>query len=287
MQLALKAPWIALLLGCASCGPGVRAGADGDPQSDAAATDAPPLIDSLPPDFSRVYAHSGSELYRIDTTTLAPQLIGPITGLGTQSLTDLAIDSDDHMVGITLSKLFSIDPATGAATFISDMSGTNGFTSLCFVPTDLSDPDSPEQLIAANDQGAVYSIDQVTGEATLIGDYGTVADGKVRSSGDLIAVRGFGLYATVTIGEPLSDPDYLARIDPTTWVATPLGVGTGYDRIFGLGFWRGTIYGFVDVPGVGGAFIELDPNTGADTLIEAGAVHWFGAGVTTDAPVVE
>jgi hypothetical protein len=251
---------------------------------DGAAADAGP--DAIIPDFSKVYAHSGSELYRIDTTTLAPQLVGPITGIGTQSLTDLAIDGDDHMLGVTLDKLYQLDPATGAATLVTQLM-MDGFTSLCFVPTDLDDPQSPEQLIAANDQGAVFVIDQATGDATVVGDYGTAAAGKIRSSGDIVAIRGFGLYATVTIGDTLSDPDYLARIDPVTWAATPLGVGTGYDRIFGLGFWRGSIYGFVDVPASGGAFISVDPNTGASTLIEAGAIRWFGAGVTTDAPVIE
>jgi hypothetical protein len=237
-----------------------------------------------------VYAHSGGQLYRIDTTTLAPQAIGPLTGLGAQSLTDLAVDRDDNMVGITLDKLVSIDPATGATTLIRDLSqSAQGFTSLSFVPTDLSDPTSDERLVAANDQGAVYEIDPATGDATEIGSYGTVAGGVVRSSGDLIAVSGFGIYATVTIGDTLSDPDHLARIDPATWIATPLGIGTSYDRIFGLGFWAGTIYGFVDdgPTAQSGAFITLDPNTGASTLVEAGAIRWFGAGVATDAPIIE
>lgn len=283
MRQALTAAVPALLC-CASCGPGGRDSADAPPHVDSRTSDAG--IDALPPDFSKVYAHTGTELYRIDTTTLEPELVGPITGIGTQSLTDLAIDGDDHMVGITLDKLYSLDPATGAATLVTDL-GVNGFTSLCFVPTNLDDPSSPERLIAANDQGAVYAIDQATGAATVVGDYGTVPGGKVRSSGDLVAIRGFGIYATVTIGDTLSDPDFLASIDPTTWEATPLGTGTDYDRIFGLGFWRGTIYGFVDTPPSSGAFISLDPTTGASTLIQAGALRWYGAGVTTDAPIIE
>ena len=282
--LASNAWPLVLLLGCASCGPGGRTSHDARPTPDATTADAGP--DALPPDFSKVYAHSGSELYRIDTTTLAPLLVGPITGLGTQSLTDLAVDIDDRMLGVTLDRLYELDPATGAATLVIELM-TDGFTSLSFVPTDLDDPQSPERLIAADDQGAVFEIDPATGAATQIGDYGTTAGGKIRSSGDIVAVRGFGIYATVTIGDTLSDPDYLARIDPDTWAATPLGVGTDYDRIFGIGFWRGAIYGFVDVPGTGGAFVSLDPNTGESDLIEAGSIRWYGAGVTTDAPVIE
>src|SRR5262245_24262722 len=95
---------LALLLGYASCGPGGRDTIDSAPAPDSRpALDAG--VDALPPDFSKVYAHTGTELYRIDTTTNAPTLVGPITGIGTQSLTDLAIDKDDHMVGVTLDKL--------------------------------------------------------------------------------------------------------------------------------------------------------------------------------------
>src|SRR4051794_6696760 len=90
---------------------------------------------SVQPSDSRVFAHSGSKLYRIDTATLAPVEVGTMAGLGTQSLTDLAIDKNDKMVGITLDKLYTIDETTGAVTLIRDLSqNASGFTSLSFVP---------------------------------------------------------------------------------------------------------------------------------------------------------
>ncbi|MBP6633394.1 MAG: hypothetical protein KBG28_31310 [Kofleriaceae bacterium] len=284
-----KATCLTLVL-AAACGPGPRTDpgtVDARPSSTIDAATGP-TIDSELADFSLVYAHSGQELYRIDTQTLAPVLIGPLTGLGAQSLTDLAVDRDDHMVGVTLDNLVSIDPATGATTLIRDLGQDSNLTSLSFVPTDLDDPQSPERLLAATDQGEVLEIDPATGSLTVVGSYGSTAGGIIRSSGDLVAVRGFGIFATVTIGDTLTDPDYLARIDPVTFRATPLGIGTTYDRIFGIGFWRGTLFGFVDRGnGTGGSFIELDPVTGASTLISDGAIRWFGAGVTTDAPIIE
>ena len=66
----------------------------------------------------------------------------------------------------------------------------------------------------------------------------------------------------------------------------PLGVGTPHDRIFGVGFWRNKIYGFI-AQGTGGAIVELDRNTGAATPVNTGSIRWFGAGVTTDAPVID
>ena len=177
--------------------------------------------------------------------TLSAMPVGTMAGLGTQSLTDLAIDQDDHMVGITLDKLYSIDPATGAATLISDLSqSARGFTSLSFVP----DPANPtaDILVSANGQGDVFQIDPVAGTATKIGSYGMTGNGKVVSSGDLIGVRGFGIYATVDVGTDRPH-DYLAKIDPANgWKATPIGTGTSHNNIFGLGFWGGKVYGFVD-----------------------------------------
>src|SRR5690606_14435526 len=100
---------------------------------------------------SRVYAHSGNQLYLIDTDTLAPLEVGSMSGLGTQSLTDLAIDKSDRMIGITLDKLFTLDATTGAATLITDLSqSARNFTSLSFVPRDLNDPNSEDILVTAN-----------------------------------------------------------------------------------------------------------------------------------------
>jgi len=275
-----------------ACGPSVQSDPDGHPGDnapDAAAQDARSGPDAEIPDFSKVYAHSGTVLYRLDTATLQPVEIGAFTNIGTQSITDIAIDKSDTMLGITLNRVFSIDETTGAATQLTQLAaGSPNLTSLSFVPADLSNPNSAEMLVAAAGNGTVYQIDTTTGQTTEVGSYGTTAAGLIRSSGDIVAVRGLGIYATVTIGNDPSDPDYLAVIDPETWNATPLGIGTTYDRIFGIAFWRGTIYGFVDVgSGQGGAIVSFDSNTGAATPVNDGDIRWYGAGVTTDAPVID
>jgi len=273
----MKSGVLATIILVGACGPGGRTD-NGQPD----ARDGTGDSQSLP--TSRVYAHSGSTLYQVDTQTLAPVTVGAMGGLGTQSLTDLAIDKNDHMVGITLDKLYTVDATTGTVTLISALS-TGGFTSLSFVPSDLNNPSSTDILVSANDQGDVYSIDATNGSATKIGSYGSVAAGKVISSGDLIGVRGFGIYATVDVGT--ATQDYLARIDPATWKATPLGTGTGFDNIFGLAFWDGTIYGFVSTGTDAGKIITIDPNTGAGHEVLGGSVRWYGAGVATNAPILQ
>jgi len=238
--------------------------------------------------MSRVYAHSGGTLYRMNAQTFTAIPIGAMSGIGTQSLTDLAIDKDDHMVGITLDKLYSLDPATGAATLIKDLSqSAQGFTSLSYVP----DPANPSAdiLVSANSSGDVFQIDPTAGTATKIGSYGMAAGNKkIVSSGDLIGVRGFGIYATVDVG---TDPnDYLAKIDPANgWKATPMPYPTMHNNVFGLGFWGGKVYGFVDDGNAAnsGQMISIDSTTGASTDLSSGNVRWFGAAVGTDAPIIE
>jgi hypothetical protein len=270
---------LATIIITGACGPSERTGND---QPDAKTTSGDGALPS-----SRVYAHSGSKLYQIDAQTYAPVEIGTMGGIGTQSLTDLAIDKADRMIGVTLDKLYTIDATTGTATLVTDLSTTaRGLTSLSFVPSDLNNPSSTDILVSANDQGDVFSVDATNGSATKIGSYGSVTAGKVISSGDLIGVQGLGIYATVDVG---TEPnDYLAKIDPTTWKATPIGsVGTGYDDIFGLAFWQGKIYGFVAGAGDTGKIVTIDKDTGVATEVQAGTVRWYGAGVATDAPIIQ
>ncbi|MGE0549251.1 MAG: hypothetical protein AB7O24_15420 [Kofleriaceae bacterium] len=284
--------WLSLGAGLAmlsACGPAGRqdAPADGSVNDKPDADDG---IDAAPfPTISRVYAHSGGTLYQLDSDTLVATPIGAMSGLGTQSLTDLAIDKNDAMVGITFNKLVKVDATTGNTTLIKDLSmSARGLTSLSFVPEDLGNPNSADILVSANDDGVVFEIDAVTGNATELGNFGSTSDGPVVSSGDLIGVRGFGIYATVNVGDDAMD--YLARIDPANnWKATPIGAGTGFDNIFGLAYWNGKIYGFVDggFMAATGKIIDIDPATGAGTVLDEGDVRWFGAGVATDAPIIE
>ncbi len=279
-------------LALAACGPKVSG--DDDDDTDAATTidarviDAQGGIDADETPPSRVYAHSGQMLYRIDTETNAAIAIGPFTNLGTQSMTDIAVDRDERMIGVTLNKIFEVDEATGGCTFLADFTGGSNLTSLSFVPVNAGNPDGPEMLIAATDTGSVIRIDVAgtTATATVIGDYGTFGGMDVISSGDIVYVKGVGTIATVDVGATLGT-DYLATIDPANgWAATVIGTGTGFDKIFGVAFWGGQLYGFTDGGSGMGSFIRLNRQTGTGTLIQAGAVRWFGAGVTTIAPLI-
>ncbi len=262
----------------AACGPAGRENDTIDAPGSQIDAPATPLM-------SRVYGHSGDRLYRLDPMTLAPTEIGAMTTLDA-GLQDLAVDKDDRLVGITRTKLYSLSATNGAATLVRDLSASaQNFTSLSFVPgATMADPDI---LVSANNMGNVYRIDETNGNAAMVGNYGMHNGMQVVSSGDLFGVRGLGVFATVDVGT--GTMDYLARVDPANnWKATPLPNATGYDKIFGLGFWGGKIYGFVDdgFDAGTGKLIEIDPTTGSATMLNSSGVRWFGAGVTTSAPLL-
>lgn len=240
------------------------------------------------PDLCGLFAHSGLDLYRLDPNTFEVILVGPFN-TGGPSINDIAIDKNDRMVGVSLANLWSIDRVTGAATEISPFDGsTDALASLSFVPLDESDPNSAERLVAIGGSGNVYEIHPLTGATTLLGNLGLSAGSQIRSGGDLLSVRGLGTFAAVTVGDTATDPDFLATLNTTTWAATLVGAtSTGFDRVFGLGYWGGRMLGFVD-DGAGagtGRIIDIDSATGAGTLTEPTSQRWFGAAVATDAAV--
>jgi len=288
-----------LALWFAACGPSVSADDDDDddmPDAAVDAVDGPPPIDAIDapePDPSRVYAHSGLMLYRIDTLTMAAVPVGMFTGLMTmptqENMLDLALDRDERMIGVSRNRIFQINPATAATTFLASYTGS-GLLSLSFVPANIAQPDGPEMLVAATDTGDIVRIDIVgtTATATVIGNYGLSGGTQIASSGDLVYIKGVGIFATVDVG-PMAGNDYLASVDPANgWRATLIGTGTGFNNIFGVAFWGGTLYGFADdgFTAATGKFVRLDRSTGTGTLIQMGSIRWFGAGVTTEAPLI-
>jgi hypothetical protein len=271
MRLAL----ILLLFGCDPGRPG-NPGPGSDLRSvlddmGGAITDFPP-----PYDNAVVYAHSASQLYKIDPDSLSITLIGtfnfPVFG---EQMTDIAVDPTGKMVGISFNNVYSIDTANAACTHLAALD--RQLNGLSFLPT-TADPLGPTKLVgAAKDDGSFYEIDPMTGKSKVIGAYGNT----ITSSGDIVSVTGFGTVATVRQGA--SGNDFLARIDPATGAATLIG-DVGRVNVWGLGFWKGRVFGFSSVQG----FMTIDPTTGKGTTVPGGdTVSWYGAGVTTSAPPIQ
>ncbi len=253
-----------LVLG-AGCGPNAR-GADDDGTTVDAAIDGQVL---QPPGDNYVWAHTNRRLYRVDPATLMPTDVGAIVfSTGINQLTDLAVDHAGGVVGVSTRELYRIDKTTAAATLITTL--TQPYNGLSYV-----DSGSGEQLLGTTQTGELWRIDTVTGVATRVGAFG---DG-LTSSGDVVFVYGAGLLATVARSDWTTDR--LARIDPSTGAATIIG-DTGFENLFGVGYWGGRVVAFSEK----GDIVTIDPTTGKGTVVARTGVAWWGAGVTTTAPVI-
>ena len=223
-----------------------------------------------------VYAHTASTLYRVDPDSLAISEVGDFGWpAGDDQMTDIAIDKAGHMIGISFDKVYKVDSTTAQATLLS--SSLDGmFNGLSYVPASLVNGGSGDDVLVGtrSDDGAVFEIDPMTGATSQIGNMG----GQFMSSGDLVAVDGFGIVQTV----PGNSGDGLVTLATGSFAATMVG-NTQYDEIWGVAFWKNKIFGFTK----GGAFVTIDPHTGAATLVSNNGQAWWGAAVTTAAPVIQ
>lgn len=263
---------LAFLLVVIGCAPEQRpGGGDGD-LPDAGGD---PTGDGTTQVTTFVYAHTADALYRVDPETLAVTVVGDFGfASGSDQITDIAIDKTGQMIGISFTAVYRIDPATAVATRLA--TGLSGmFNGLSFVPADQLGQTGDDVLVATrNANGAVFRIDPMTGGTTQIGNMGNFS-----SSGDLVSVAGFGTLQTADNGV---SPDRLVRLAPQTFAATEIGTSIGYGDIWGVAYWKDKIFGFTEA----GQFITIDPLTGVGTLVQGNGPAWWGAAVTTLAPVI-
>ncbi|HLL20628.1 MAG TPA: hypothetical protein VK427_00775 [Kofleriaceae bacterium] len=260
----------------AACGPDSRrppvdAGGDATVTVD---SDLGPPIDAVA-SITAVYAHTASQLYRVDPDTLNVVLVGDFSFTGPpDQITDLAIDRSGLMIGISFTAVYRIDPTTAACTLLAEIVNET-LNGLSFVPASDIGQTGPDILVATrNATGAVSRIDPMTGAVSPLGN--TMG---FRSSGDLVSVAGFGTVLTADNGV---DPDKLVRLAPNTFTATPIGTTIGFADIWGVAYWGDKIFGFTEA----GQFITIDPQTGTGTLIQGNGPRWWGAAVNTLAPVI-
>jgi len=222
-----------------------------------------------------VYAHTSSTLYKVDPDTLAVTMVGNFNwgSVGFDQMTDIAIDKNGQMIGVSFTRVYRVDPQNATTTLLSSALARS-FNGLSFVPADQLGMTGDDVLIGTqNADGKVFKINPMTGDAAEVGNMGAFV-----SSGDLVGVAGFGTVQTVVGGSS----DVLARLAPTSFTASPIGSGTGFSRIFGVAFFKSKVYGFTE----GGAFVLIDPSTGAATMVSNVGTAWWGAAVTTTAPVI-
>jgi hypothetical protein len=236
--------------------------------------------------IAEVYGHSATTLYRLDPETKEVTIVNPFSGCDDQVI-DIALDKDSNLYGTTLNRqngdpvpnggLWRIDKNTAACTLIARGDFPN---SLSFVPAGTLDPDE-EALVGY--VGANYvRIDPLGGDITTV--RANALTGGLVSSGDIVSVIDGPTLLTVKGGASCDDLDCVIEVDPATGAAVGNLGSAGFNNVFGVAFWAGSLYGFTSE----GDLFELvknENNTITTTPIPvASGLEFFGAGSTTSAP---
>ena len=269
---------LAICIGACGSSSHGRSGDDSGGDDDSPDAAVTPSSDGNPGEgdgsVTYVYAHSSSALYRVDPDTLAVTKVGDFAwSNGPDEMTDLAIDKNGLMIGMSYTAVYRVDSTNAHATLLTD--GLDGrFNGLSFVPAAALGQTGDDVLVATRgEDGNVFRVNPMTGATTQVGNMGNFS-----SSGDLVSVSGLTLQTT---GNDPSN-DRLARLAPNTFTATPIGSSIGFADVWGLAYWKNKVFGFTSA----GEFITIDPSTGVGTLVQSNGPSWWGAAVTTSAPVI-
>jgi len=235
----------------------------GDTGGDTGALDVNPGDGDIPDVEITVYGHDRDTLYTVDPEDpqLSVQKVGKFDCIGDggePSMTDIAVDRDGNLYGVSSKAIFldmEIDGSTvhctsGKVTIDQGSVGDARFYGLTFAPP-TPKLGTEETLIGANTIGDLYMIDRGTGELTAVGRFDKVPsdDGQGHDypaenvgknwalSGDMVFLMNEGSpvgFATVRdCPDPSQAPsgcstvDTLVEIDvnmlePTTSGAVPI-----------------------------------------------------------------
>ncbi|MCB9133984.1 MAG: PD40 domain-containing protein [Anaerolineales bacterium] len=192
-----------------------------------------------------LYTHSltnSSSLYVLDLLSGNATTIGVIG----QQVTDIAFKGV-NLYGVTFSKFLRIDPNSGEVIVIGDL----GFDDVNALAVSQNGT-----IYGATVSGQLITIDDITGQGTLVGLYGT----GLSSSGDLAFDQNDTLLASVNRSGFVSD--WLVSVDPSSGAATLIG-DIGFTNVWGLSFIEDLLYGVTS----DGDLLQINPVIGVGTLI--------------------
>lgn len=252
-----------------------------------------PLRDTGPGlDDVLVYAHTDTTLYSVNPRTNALTRVGDFrfpSGVTVGDMTDIAIDADGNITGTTSTTsrasgyVWRIDARTAACTRVVTLPGTENFVALSWVPRGVIDA-SAEVLVGGTMDGDLYRIDVTNGRATRLFTLPQASGQTWQISGDIVSVSGANYVTVRRTGT--STEDSLGVVDFTARTLRIVGTaGVGFPRVFGVGYWRQTLFGFTRA----GEVIAIDARTGVGRRISmpSPTLAFAGAGVTTVVSIAE
>ncbi|MFO0610441.1 MAG: hypothetical protein U0324_45190 [Polyangiales bacterium] len=291
----LTALALSALAGCGDDEPTRFTEQDAAPMADASvdaddamtAFEAPPPLDVRPtdggdlPGTTLVYAHSDDTLYTVDPTTRDVQRVGTFqfpTDGNTHAMTDLAVDAMGRITGVTEDALYSVDPMTARCTLVRSLpvADRRVFVGLTWVPVGVLDP-AAEVLLGGATDGSLWRINPASGTTARVGALPT----GWGISGDIVSIRGAATYATVRPTTGTSTTDTLVTLTFGSSVTMRRVGDIGFRSLYGLGYWRQTLYGFSRA----GELITIQASSGRGTRVSMPAMQFSGAGVTTVASI--
>ena len=242
-----------------------------DPLDTADATvDSPAQLD---PSLAAVFAHSSSQLYRLDLNTFS--LVGTFQfNKNSGEVTDIALDDNGFLYAVTFDDLFKCDKANAKCQWLAGL--PQSFNGLTFVPKDVAVPGQAALIGVAN--SGDWNLITVTGSTATIKKLGSY--GGFTSSGDAFSVEGIGTYATVKSG--FGGTDKLVQVNPANGSVLKTVGDTGVSDLWGIAWSAQVLYGF----SASGAVYSLNVLTGKAASIpglQVPKVAWWGAGVSTRA----
>ncbi|MFH2005500.1 MAG: hypothetical protein ABI333_02825 [bacterium] len=245
-----------------------------------------------PPTNSRIYVNTQDTLYYVDPG-VSDQLVtigdffGPCTS--DSGFYDIAVNEAKQILGISAEGLYEVDKDTAECTAVFQFPlNSPHFFSLSFVKgVDPAEPSLDKLIAASVEEGEWVLINypgDIISEIFISLGYYDVPDLEWLSSGDIISIQvdwtEYVTYATLkcpNYDDTGCESDWLAEIDAENGDARLIGA-TGFQKIFGLGYWGDRVYGFTG----DGDYITINVDTGAGTLVYSDATRsYWGAGNTT------
>ena len=223
-----------------------------------------------------IYAHTATTLYTWNVgdpqATKVADFTWPSDG-GDHQMTDLAIDRDGLMYGISFDHLYRVS-ATSAKTRAIGSLGEQ-YNGLTVIERGKIDANA-ETLVAISNSGEWVRVWLKNGAATFqkLGSYGGYS-----SAGDAFCIEQRGTWAAV-LDDSGSAGTLLVEVDPSNGsVKSVLGPALNANSVYGLAGVGGVIYAFDS----SGMILAFDVATKQATVAVAAAKGqpWWGAAVST------
>ena len=241
----------------------------------------PPGEAPEPPEVHEVYGHSATTLYKLEPATKEVTVVGEFKQC--KPIIDIALDEKSTLYAVSYETLYTVDKNTAECKELHSGQYPN---SLYFVPKGTIDAN--EEALVGYDKGDYVRIDLQSGARTVLGKLDS--SGKLISSGDIVSVKGGKTFLTVkgNKGTGCDTTDCLVEVDPETGKMLKNWGSIEHQKVFGLSFWGGKVYGFDEQ---GNLFeVTFGTNKIVTTTIpipqKPADLSFWGAGSSTSAPLV-